>query len=239
MRIKGGYYLKARCIQDSEIAHAPPHVREIWDWLLKEANHKTVKKHGQTYNRGEVLCTYNDIRDALHWMVGWRKMTYSKWDCEKAMKVLKKATMIATRKTTRGLLITICNYEYYQNPKNYESQNYTADTKATRKPQSTDTINKNEKNEKNDKKKDIEIPSWIPKDAWKGFTDMRKRIKAPLTDRAMELIIEKLEAFKKEGVDVGKILDQSTERSWRGIFPLKDGGSNAGTKEPDYDAPAF
>lgn len=74
--------------------------------------------------------------------------------------------------------------------------------------------------------KKVEIPSWIPKDAWKGFIDMRKRIKAPLTDRAIELIIEKLEAFKKQGVDVGKILDQSTERSWRGIFPLKDGGSN-------------
>ena len=42
-KIKGGYYIKARQIQDSEIAHSPPHFREIWDWLIKEANHKDKK----------------------------------------------------------------------------------------------------------------------------------------------------------------------------------------------------
>ena len=146
-KIKGGYYIKARRIQESEIAHSPPHVREIWDWLLREANHKDVTKHGQTFKRGQVIATYSEIQDALHWMIGWRKMTYSKWDCEKAMKVLVKATMITTRKTTRGMIITLLNYDKYQNPENYES--HTSDhTIATRKPQSTDTINKNEKNDK-------------------------------------------------------------------------------------------
>lgn len=146
--IKGGYYIKARKIQESKIAHFPPHVREIWDWLLKECNHKPKMSSGRMIERGQCVRTYKDIQNGLHWMVGWRKQTYSKWDCEKAMKVLREATMITTEKTTRGMIITVMNYDYYQNPKNYESHEET-DTKATRKPQSTDTINKNEKNEKN------------------------------------------------------------------------------------------
>jgi hypothetical protein len=46
------------------------------------------------------------------------------------------------------MAITICNYDLYQDPKNYESHTK-ADTKATMKPQGTDTINKNDKNVKN------------------------------------------------------------------------------------------
>jgi hypothetical protein len=136
-KIQGGYYIKARCIQDSEIATAPPHVREIWDWLLKECNHADNK----LFKRGQCMRTFKDIQDGLKWYIGWRKMTYSKWDCEKAMKVLKKATMITTKKTTRGLIITVLNYDFYQDASNYESH-----TIATRKPQCTDTINKNVKN---------------------------------------------------------------------------------------------
>jgi len=147
--IRGGYYLKARKIQESAIAHAPPHVREIWDWLLKECNHKEKKVYGMIVKRGQCVRSYKDIQNGLAWFVGYRKHTYSRWDCEGAMKWLRKATMIATRKTTRGLHITVLKYSYYQDPQNYERhiRNY---TKATRTPQHRHTINKNEKNEKND-----------------------------------------------------------------------------------------
>jgi hypothetical protein len=141
--IKGGYYIKARQIQESEIAHAAPSVREIWDWLLREVNHKD--KHG--ISRGSCVRTYQDIRDGLSWYCGWRKMSYSKHDCENTMKWLTKRTMITTKKTTRGLRISIVNYDVYQNPKNYES--HTDDgTTTTRKPQTPATINKNDKNDK-------------------------------------------------------------------------------------------
>ncbi|MCF8219794.1 MAG: hypothetical protein K9J21_12545 [Bacteroidales bacterium] len=151
--IKGGYYIKARKIQNSEIANAPPHVREIWDWLIKEANHKEKKIHGNIFKRGELIRSYRDIQEGLHWMVGFRKEKYSKWQCEMAMKWLTKRQMITTTKTTRGMIITVCNYDYYQNPENYESHKG-SHNKATTKPQGTDTINKNEKNAKNDKKKE-------------------------------------------------------------------------------------
>lgn len=115
MTIEGGYYIKARCIQNSEIAIAPPYVREIWDWLLKEANH-TDKGN---IKRGQVVRTFNDIREGLKWMIGYRKEKYTKRQCEYAMKFLRDKKMIETIKTTRGLIITICKYEFYQDHGNY------------------------------------------------------------------------------------------------------------------------
>lgn len=151
--IEGGYYIKARKIRNGEIAHAPPHVREIWDWLIQEANHKDNGK----IKRGQTIRSYRDIQESLKWYVGFRKEIYSKWQCEIAMKWLVKHEMVTTTKTTRGLLITICNYEYYQDPKNYE--NHIEDhTRTTREPQGTDTINKNGRKEE-DKLNTLSDPS--------------------------------------------------------------------------------
>ena len=61
--------------------------------------------------------------------------------------------MVTTRRTTRGLIITICNYDFYQNPKNYESQaesQMESQTSATIAPDhkqelKNDNINKRKK----------------------------------------------------------------------------------------------
>lgn len=153
--IKGGYYIKARKIQDSEIARQPPHVREIWDWLLKEANHTDSKYSGFTIKRGQLFRTYNDIREGLHWMIGWRKMVYNENQTKKAMKFLRSTGMIDTKKELGGVLITICNYEYYQDPKNYERTNEGTIEGTNEEPMKNQTLpynNKKKKNDKNDKK---------------------------------------------------------------------------------------
>jgi uncharacterized phage protein (TIGR02220 family) len=145
--IAGGYYIKARQIQSSEIATAPPVIREVWDWLLREANHCDDERLG--IKRGELIRTLMEISDGLSWFVGYRKMRYSKSQCENATKVLMKHSMITTTKTTRGLHITICNYGIYQNPKNYEANSET-NKKPTRRVSDPSTINKNEEEDKNE-----------------------------------------------------------------------------------------
>ena len=55
------------------------------------------------------------------------------------------------------------------------------------------------------------------------YVAMRKQIKSPMTDRAVELAISKLE--KLSGGDNDKaiaILEQSIMNSWKGLFPLKN-----------------
>ena len=55
-----------------------------------------------------------------------------------------KAAMVATRKTTRGFIVTICNYDKYQTPGNYK-RTANATTTAERTPQCAATINNNNK----------------------------------------------------------------------------------------------
>ena len=59
--------------------------------------------------------------------------------------------------------------------------------------------------------------------ALRAFDQMRTRIKKPMTERAKELLLAKLQTFPSR--DWISILDQSVMSSWQGIFPL--GGDKA------------
>ena len=82
--------------------------------------------------------------------------------------------------------------------------------------------------EKSKSNKKGDNPPLIPpqiSDAFSDFAEMRKKIKAPLTDRATQLALSKLETLAPGDYDTQrKILEQSTMRSWRGLFELKDEG---------------
>lgn len=57
--------------------------------------------------------------------------------------------------------------------------------------------------------------------AWWGFEDMRKKLKKPLTERAKELLLNKLEK-EAPTVEVAiAMIEQSIVNSWQGIFPIK------------------
>lgn len=142
-RIPNGYYIKARRIEQSEIAHAAPCIREIFDYLIRHANRSEKMASGTLIRRGQCMRSYHDIQEGLHWMVGYRKETYSKTQCENALKWLTNKLMITTAKTTRGLIITVCNYDTYQSPKNYED-NREDNKGTTSRQQPPDTINKKE-----------------------------------------------------------------------------------------------
>jgi hypothetical protein len=149
INIPKGYYIKARNIKDSKISIAPPYIREIWDWILRESNHKDKIYNGRKIARGECIRTFKDIQEDLKWMVGYRKETYKKWHCENAMRWLTREGMITTTRTTRGMLIKVLKYDKYQDPKNYENNNENIHENRHENNTRTDTINKNEKNEKN------------------------------------------------------------------------------------------
>lgn len=65
------------------------------------------------------------------------------------------------------------------------------------------------------------LPEWMPRESWEGFEEMRERIGKPLTDRARFLTVQQLEKLRSEGEDPRACLDQSTQRSWSGVFPVK------------------
>jgi hypothetical protein len=214
--IEGGYYIKARCVQESEIAHCPPHFREIWDWLLLKANHKERKLSGKTLQRGQLLTSYKGISDGLSWKVGYRLERYKKWEIEKAMKWLTKTLMVATTKTTRGMVVTVLNYDKYQNQKNYESDNG-SDNKATVKRQ-----DKQECKELKKEKKELEYPSWLNLELWKEFKKHRTKIRAGLSEYAEKINLKKLSGLVDEGHDPDDIINQTIACGWKGFFAPKE-----------------
>jgi len=187
-KISGGYYIKARKIQESEISNAPPHVREIWDLLLMKCNYANGK-----FKRGECFISYKQIQEDLSWYIGWRKHTYIKGQCETAMKWLRKATMITTRKTTRGIIVTVCKYEYYQDPKNYETYRRTTE-KPTGEPQTDYTISK-EREERKKEPNILFIEFWDSYDKKVGAKNKCEKKWLALEDDERQKIIDTLPSF--------------------------------------------
>lgn len=64
---------------------------------------------------------------------------------------------------------------------------------------------------------------------------MRRKIKAPLTARAISLTINELERLRDQGFDPNACLDQSTQRGWRGVFPAGEQKRDSRLK-PAYSA---
>ncbi len=102
---------------ESDIAHASPVTREVFDHLLIKANFADSRK----FKRGQWFGTYEHIAEGLHWYEGFRKTKYSTKQIRSAIDFLKVKDMIDTRKSFRGLVITINNYNEYQDPKNYSN----------------------------------------------------------------------------------------------------------------------
>jgi hypothetical protein len=149
--IKGGYYIKARQIKFSAITHSPPYVRELWDYLLREAAWED-KKHGSfIIKKGQLFKTYKDIINDLSWKVGYRTERYSKNQMKRAMKYLRDNTMIATMKEPRGVMITVLNYEFYQSPKNYERTTSATTKEPTKEPRATHPLLKKEEERRKNK----------------------------------------------------------------------------------------
>jgi hypothetical protein len=65
------------------------------------------------------------------------------------------------------------------------------------------------------------LPSWINKEVWEAFLEMRKKKKKVPTEYAIQLIIKDLEAFKAAGDDPNKVLEKSIISGWPGVFSLK------------------
>lgn len=77
------------------------------------------------------------------------------------------------------------------------------------------------------------LPAWIPGDAWDSFVEMRRKLRAPLTKKAEEIAVSELKKLRDEGNDPRAVLEQSTMKSWRGLFPVKHETRNAAVVNAD------
>jgi len=184
--IDNGATIWARQTIDSEIFKDKSHVWfKIWFYLITRMHFADNGK----LNRGQRQLKYEWISDATG---------ATKHQIDMFIRWAKKSQMLTTHKTTRGMVVTICNYDYYQ-----DLDNYKTDTETEMKPKQNrnrnDTILKKEKKEKKEKNikppifpqnNDYEIEDpptpfdmfwlWYPKKVGKGDAEKAwKKIKSP------------------------------------------------------------
>lgn len=80
---------------------------------------------------------------------------------------------------------------------------------------------------KNERKKSYEkilsgISEQALKDTYYDFIKMRTLIKSPMTDRALKMLIDKVNSMSNSTEIKIKILNQSILNNWKSVYPLKD-----------------
>lgn len=140
--ISGGATLWARQTIDSDIfRNKPAEWFKIWFYLVNRVNWKTDKQ----FERGELFLKYDYISSATN---------TTKNQIDHFIRWAKKCKMLATQKTTRGMILKIANYSKYQTLDNYYfdiKSDTESETEAKQKRNKSDTILKKEKKDKKEK----------------------------------------------------------------------------------------
>lgn len=132
--------------------------------------------------------------------------------------------MLTTRKTTRGMVVTILNYNKYQDLNMYRvDSRSTAQSTAGRN--TDDTINKNDNNERKKTTTVFSYPSWLNQKLWAEYKKHRIKKRSPMTKYAEKLAINKLLKLTKDGFSQEKIINNVIEKGWSGIYAPKDNGN--------------
>ncbi len=160
-KIPGGYILLSRKLIESEIWDKPPLYLKVWLLLLVKAQHKSYKG----LERGQLWFRMPDIQKQCSWKIGFRTITPTVKQIRDVIDWLRnpngkisckpdegtvKGNMIVSMKGTHGMLANVVNYDFYQNPNNYEGHDEgqnDGNTKGTRRAQYKQECSKKDKNE--------------------------------------------------------------------------------------------
>lgn len=139
-RIPGGATIWARQTLDSAIFKDKPAMWfKIWFYIVNRVNFEDNK----WFERGECFIKYGWISDYTGATEG-EIQSFLRW--------AKQSEMVSTRKTTRGMVVKVLNYDLFQTLDNYYSDIKTdteSTQESTRNPDGIHTIYKNAKNAKN------------------------------------------------------------------------------------------
>jgi len=215
-----------------------------WDWLVDNAAYApyTIEVSGRivTLQRGQICHSIRFLAEKWN----WDKAAVSRY-----LTRLKTETMINTQTETGQTIITICNYDKYNNPDSKpetvtETQ---SETVVRQQRDSSETKNKkinkiNKINGSDDLFGENEVPKpkpptvrdilkqVLPDEIVSAFIEFRTKGKKPLTPHAAKLAVAEL---KKLPDPVGSV-NQTILNGWSGLFPVKTRqGSNYADRQDD------
>lgn len=221
-----------------------------WEWYkdintkvlffhcLLKANWKEGKFKGNVIERGSFVSSIGSLASELD-------MTND--EIRTALKHLEKTGELTKQTTNKYTVFTVVNYDLYQNvPKQTPSESQANPNQIPTYSQSIPNNrikkegNKEIKKEGNkDKKEDTNVskkkgPAVYFADeklnqTFLDFIEMRKSLKKPMSDRAIRMMITKLEKMSvlpfSDTMDndyAVQVLEKSILKSWTDIWPLDD-----------------
>ena len=85
--------------------------------------------------------------------------------------------------------------------------------------------------------KNIILPNFIKDNLWSEFLAMRKKLKAPNTEMALNRILKKLRAFEQQNIGNGTLaIENSIENGWKGVFEPKATRFNKNNSNDSFNA---
>jgi hypothetical protein len=202
-----------------------------WSWLVVKACWKSTRFNISgatiTIERGQLCVSRSQLATAWGW---------SPSAVERFLARLETEQMIG-RATGQGrTIITICNYEKYQDVGEQAGQaaeqatGQRSDSHRTTKEQGNKgTIEEEEANASpsstpapRKRAAPFVRPDWVPAEPWDAFVAMRIKNRKPMTDHAKTLAVSELAKLAEDGHPPGAVLNQSTFHSWLGLFKIKD-----------------
>lgn len=224
-----------------------------WEWyrnintcrlffhMLLKANWKDGRFEGTTVPRGSFVSSYPRLAEECDLTIN---------ELRTALRHLVSTGEVTVRTHAKYSVFAVNNYCLYQDANSQDTDKaQTNDMQSTGNAHSVNSLlttieeRKEEKKEKREERKNREKeeprgskkkPQFYPNDerleqAFSDYADMRRRIKKPMTERAVTLVMKKLEQLAtvpfSDGMDndlAVRILEQSIENSWQGLFPLKE-----------------
>ncbi|WP_236896649.1 hypothetical protein [Clostridium beijerinckii] len=143
-----------------------------------------------------------------------------------ALKKFERYDFLTQEVTKTGRLIKIVNWELYQGKqeKNVRHSNseLTSISQTADKELTTNKNNKNYKNYKNTIFIEEFTKNKLLIESISEFIKMRERIKKPVTDKTLKILLNKLKDLSQDEEIQIKILENSIENCWQGLYPLKE-----------------
>jgi len=206
-----GYIKLWRCCQDNELWLSEPFTKsQAWVDLIFLANWEdgSFVKRGVRFEvkRGMLAWSIKGLADRWGW---------SRHKVVNFLNMLEKGHQIEHQKNTITTLITIVNYNKYQ------ERDTKKDIKRTSKGHQKDT-SKESKALKESKEVKIKgngfYPEWLDKELWKEFKKMRVAIKKPLTEFAEKKSITKLKTIIDKGFSQEDVVSIAIEKCWQTFY---------------------
>jgi hypothetical protein len=146
---------------------------------------------------------------------------------------------LTCKSTNKYRLVTITNWALYQQdtdiPNRQTNRRLTGNQQAPNRHLTSKEEGKKERRKEGKniyKENSTEFVSAFEK-SLHDFIEMRKRIGAPMTDNAVELLRQKLNKMSLDQDKQIEILNQSILSGWKSVYPLKnDQQSQQGNKPP-------